>query len=272
MQRFNKQSGFTLIEVAIVMPMTILLITGMITILYAMLGDFSDGKLKQTLSYQNQAALEQIESDVKLSSAFLTALDNPPMNTDSFNYATTKSTSASFSYKGSGEGSPAYKTLLLRKYSTTADSNNKTRRAISKNIINCTTDSYANDILSHNVVYFVSGGKLYRRIITDTTTPVCQTQYQKQSCPANASATDRSTSNCNTNIDDALILSGVTGFSVNYYKLPVDATSLDVYSSTDPAILKPASTVDVSITTAQKGAKSQSLIQVTSTIRASESN
>ena len=103
--------------------------------------------------------------------------------------------------------------------------------------------------LPYYLIYFVRDGNLYRRTLTDTTTPLCSSgQYQKQSCPK-VDLTPHAS--CKAN--DELIVSNVSSFTIAYTTTSYNGngtatiTDIDAYSKTSSTIFEEVSNVVVTL-------------------------
>lgn len=236
----KQADGFTLIEVLVISPILILIITGILGLLVNLTSSnlVSNGNID--LAQDNKTALSFIEDDIKLSPQFLTTIDpglSDPYGSDN--------NGATWSYNGS---STNVRTLVARTYSTSSSVKSPDRRPVYINTYGCDEAVLpSSPVLTNNKVYFVRGGNLYRRTLTDESQNLCNTQYQRQSCPIDVV----SPRNTICKADDTLLMSGVTKFDVQYYANSGDATPLTVYGSTDPGVLDTAKAVVVTLGSSQ---------------------
>jgi hypothetical protein len=122
---------------------------------------------------------------------------------------------------------------MLSNVATTQNRSTDTRTPVYTDgpTFNCTTEMVFNPLQTYLIVYFVRSQKLYRRIITDTTTPLCNgPDSQKQSCPPELSGSW----NAICKARDEIIASDVSTFSVDYYSLRDTSPMATIYSSPDP--------------------------------------
>jgi hypothetical protein len=156
-----------------------------------------------------QIALRTIDSDVTVAKTFLVTID--PTLSDP--YGPDNNGTAWNTYTISANTQPV---LILRKYATTANSHDPSKALVYINQNGCTAPgSDSNAPLMINVIYFVRGGNLYRRTLTDTSHSTCGTPFQLQSCPV-----DVAPRNAICKASDILVLSGVSGFQVGFKMLP----------------------------------------------------
>lgn len=234
----RKNSGFTLVELVIAIPVILVVMGAVMGFLITMLTDFSNQRAKQNLNVSAQTALSQIEADVKLSSAFLTKISDP-------DFTDTAAPSGGWTYEGGTpvaepSASRPYRVLILKTYATDANTLSDTRKPVYLNENGCAGNAlYSNPVLSNTVIYFVNGTTLYRRILTDkkTTPAKCSTPFQVQSCP----------SGCQ--VEDTIILKNVKEFKANYYADSATSAALaNIYGNNpvDDGVLDSAVSVDVS--------------------------
>jgi len=104
--------------------------------------------------------------------------------------------------------------LITSNYATTIDENLDT-----SNTRTLVYDGDCSTVLFNNYIYFVSGGTLYRRTIKNPDSSTCSgaTIGQKQTC-----SVGYTNSSCQG--VDAVILTNVTAFSVDYYTNSTDTS------------------------------------------------
>jgi hypothetical protein len=252
-QHHNTQ-GFTLIEILVIAPIVLLAIGGFISLMVAMVGDVMVTRDNNTMIYEAQDALRRIESDVRISTAFLTT------------------TGALIAPQGSNSGTAAFtntsNTLILNSFVTDQSPVNSSREIIyfkdQPNSCGGTTKIF-NNILYAKIIYFISGGSLWRRTAiapfnTNATTDsqtVCAAPWQQDSCSPGYTLP-----RCKTN--DIEVMDNVTGLNVEYYSSPGDTTDTGVGNANS------ATTIKVTIT-AQKQTATKT-IDVSRSLRATRLN
>lgn len=249
--------GFTLIELLVAITLSGIVVTIFVSTLMTMVRTAATQKIQLELSEETQIALNTVERDVRIALAFDTKVQYPTF-TDSYGPTNTDNTwTGSWSFKGSDASDPDHRVLILRESATTthplaatrtpvyidgANSAGNPYAEIDKNL-NCTPYNAStaplgaltyNAKLPYYLIYFVRDSKLYRRTLTDTTTPLCVTQYQKQSCPA-LDTTPPTT--CKAN--DELIAENVASFTVAYNEQDYSSSlpaydDIDAYAQADP--------------------------------------
>ncbi|HEX6258210.1 MAG TPA: hypothetical protein VFZ48_01890 [Candidatus Saccharimonadales bacterium] len=230
----TKQSGFTLVELIIIVPVAMLTVMAVVAALIALVSDNITTRGELAAIHDAQTALNTIEDDARFAAAFMTVKDSAfsdPYGPDN--------AGAAWSFAGS---SADVNTLIMRNYATTADPKDSQKQAVYINQKGCAFDVIlGNPPLTTNIIYFVRNNKLYRRILTDTSQTLCNPQFQRQSCPP-----DRSTNNAICRADDMTLMGNVTKFKVEYYADPLSTTPIDT-SSALPSTLAPAIAVKITL-------------------------
>lgn len=241
----QRERGFTLIEVGIIVPLLIVSVLVIFDALFMMLSSSATERATSTSAYDIQATLNLIEKDASLTSRFLPTTDSSL--TDPY------PPSGGWSYVGDGS---QLRTLILRTYATTANPLASSRQPVFLDTLGCSsTTIYYNDVMTYNTIFFVKNGNLYRRRLISTSTGTCSTPYQRLSCPTSEDLAAQGImgrdSSCQA--DDELVVSGVSAFNIQYYDASNGTTPIDAYSGTaDPSSLLDANAVDVTLTLSRK--------------------
>ncbi|MDO4773741.1 MAG: prepilin-type N-terminal cleavage/methylation domain-containing protein [Candidatus Saccharibacteria bacterium] len=204
------QHGMTVIElmVSLVVIMVILLTFSVIfTHAYT---DILVSNAKTTLASRTMHALSFIEHDVRTAREFLETA--PSVYNDPYG----PTPGAQWNHRGNGSKS---RVLLLDQYATTSPSLSPHRLPVYTRGTFACHDIHQkryNPQLHYLSLYFVKDRTLYRRILTDTTTPLCpgETQAQRQSCPPQLHPASRHHS-CQAR--DEVIATDVEEFIVQYH-------------------------------------------------------
>lgn len=211
----RNQSGFTLVEVAIMAPIMILVVLGILTILIALVSSTTLPNARGVIMQDQQKAFDNIESDINNSTSLLST---PPTNfTDS----------ASNDYASP----PANTTvLIIQMFNQIANPNDTTgTKSIPafEGSSPCTnaTSLEKNNIAPIVIIYFVKDNSLYRRTLVDNSPATCGAKLAKQTCLSSCSSKDLQLVNS----------SSVTNFGVIYYS---DAQN-DIVTA-DPTLAKSA--------------------------------
>lgn len=231
----SSQAGFTLVEIAVVAPIVIIAITGILALLINLMGNNLAARAEVAIVHDVNATLTTIEDDVKIASRFLTTIDGDFSDPYGPNNA-----GATWNYNGGGEDS---RTLIARTYATTLSPRDSRKQPVYLNENGCTPDTIlTNPALTTNTIYFLHENNLYRRVLTRSTSNACAEQFQRQSCPP-----DIASPNAICQANDTLLLRDVSAFKIAYYSTSSSTTPLNVYGSSDPNVLAPAATVEITI-------------------------
>lgn len=253
----RRSRGFTIVELSVVI-VVIGLIFPIFTVLLvnAYRDTFTvDDKVKTSAA--TMQAFWYMDDSVRASSAYLTA----PQSQFSDNYGPNDNGTGgaeAWSYKGK---SPTNRVLILDNYATSINGLNNGRMPVFKQTpaFNCTTEMTYQPQLNYMTIFYVKNNTLYKRLLTDTTSPLCpgNVQQQKQTCPPYIAAGSRHSS-CQAN--DEILLTNVTEFTVRYYQMSQAGVSTEIdpsYAATTPDALDAADYATVTITASARpnGAK-----------------
>lgn len=252
----NSSSGFTLIEILVIAPIVLLAIGGFIALMVAMVGDVLVTRDNNTMLYEAQDTLKRIESDVRLSTAFLTTTGTmiAPQGSNS-------------NFTGTDAFTNDSDTLILNSLVTNVSPLDSSREIIYyKNQPNpCDATKIFNNILYSKIIYFIKDNSLWRRttISPFNTNPtvdsqtVCADPWQKDSCSPGYTL-----SRCKTN--DIEVMKNVTGLNVEYYDAPSSTFNMGATGATG------ATTIKVTVTGAKQTAAKT--ISVSQSLRATRLN
>jgi Tfp pilus assembly protein PilV len=202
----DTRRGFTLVELLIIAPIAILVIAGLVAAMINLVGDALISQQRNTATYEAQDGLNQMEQDIRLSSAILSTSGAvaTPQGSDSGTAAFSANGTVNADNSISLSSSTA---LVLKAYATTTNPLSPTRAFVYTNSPLACSGNYTTNVpLSYMIVYFISGGSLWRRTILPSSATLCNgPAWQQNSC----------TSGCVTN--DRLIVSNVSSVKVTYY-------------------------------------------------------
>jgi hypothetical protein len=219
--RTERSNGFTLIEVLLISPILILFIGAFIGLIVTLTGDSLKMRQKNSLSYDIQAALADIESNVTASKTFVSttgAVPSPQGSADVANDTT------AFSNINTG----ATDTLILSLVATDRNPTDSTRSPIYASA----TCASSNPTYNYYVIYFVKSQKLFKRTILPAGTR-CATPWQRGSCLDSLVSTN--TSVCQRKDDE--LIADVTNLTMNVdYYLTGTATSTTSYTNAPTAV------------------------------------
>lgn len=212
-----KTDGFTLIEVLIIAPAVIIVISGFVALMIALTSDVLSTREQSVLAFETQDALDRIEQDTRLTTQFLvtSGAQTTPQGSDS-NFTG----SAPFSSTNS---------LIMGGLTTDKNPVDSTRQLIyyAKQPNDCGSLQVYNRVFQAKIVYFVKNGSLWRRSLvppyntnaTADDNTVCSTPWQRNSCSPGSSG-----ALCETN--DVEVMRGVKTFTVKYYTAPGSTTDI----------------------------------------------
>lgn len=228
-------SGVTLVELLIVVTLIPLIIVSFIVVLDKVMKDAAESTAQAQLSSDVSFASDWLEKDIRSATSFEPTISSP--------YGDSYEPGGGWSYVGNGSDD---RVLILSLPSTTLRDGSSNREITYQDDgFNCSTQLTYNPILTYRAVYFVDNGTLYKRVLTDTSTPTCNGQIQKQSCPES----EKPTWSSECEVQDEVLATNVSQFSVDYYNSNDDIPLDEAY--TDDSLLVTAKTLGVTITTAK---------------------
>lgn len=220
----SHNKGFTLVEMLVVAPLVILLIGAFIALLINLTGEALSSRGADSLAYDVQNALTQIEEDVQYSAGFLAVNDISLTNIgQGYGDTTASGSTTNFTNVAVSGGSSA--SLIIKAYAINGNRNNPATSLVPlANTPNDCTDpaTYAeNTPMTIDIVYFVdTSGTLWRRTIMQenysSASVICgAAPWQQPTCIPGYNAATRT--HCKAS--DVKLLENVssTGFSFNYY-------------------------------------------------------
>ena len=219
----SSRSGFTLVELLVIAPIALLVITGFIALMVTMVGDVLVSRGSNVMTYDIQNALSTIEDDVRLSTEFLTTTGSLP------------------SPQGKNDNTQAFtgssSELILGEIATDKNPIDPLRRFVHYNTpLACGSDQeYQNRLFFVTVVYYVKGGSLWRRTYVPTPAgTLCKTPWQVNTC-----SPDYTAARCQAN--DSEVLKDIKSFNIDYFVDPEDVAEVG------PSLAGNASTLQVTI-------------------------
>lgn len=169
----STQSGFTFVEMVVIAPLVILVVTGFIAIMINLTGDTMISSSRSKLTFDTQAALNRIEQDVRITAQFVTTTGTLP------------------SPEGRDNGTLAFtngqSTLILQAYLTTSNpSDYRQARSLVYTKRNAsdpcdTASKIYNRPSTGYIIYFVANNALWRRNVL-VSEARCDTPWQRNSC------------------------------------------------------------------------------------------
>lgn len=270
----KKQSGFTLIEMLVIAPIVILAIGAFITAVISLTGEVLSSRATNVLIYSVQDALNRIDHDVKLSTAFLAENNITPQNGQGSGDNTTAFVNV---------GGPTGTVLILDMVAVTGNpataGSDIVYLADQPNA--CGSSSVTSNVaMNINVVYFVKNdpvsgvSSLWRRTImpSNYASAGCSKPWERPSCVPGYNPGTYTF--CKTN--DVKLIEGVSssGFSISYFSDPLSSSANSVASDSGQsaanrgAALLTTPTIDITISASQTVAGRT--ISQTSSLRTSQ--
>ena len=235
----NDQKGFTITELMLVVVVLGIVITGIFTGFIAIYSSSSRDNRQLDLDSTAQLAMGVIERDTRYSVDFKIGISSPFSDPYGPN-----NSGAAWDYKGVPASSTS-RILILKAYATTQNALSNTREVVYQTGTFACSQKLYNPQLPCTLIYFVRSGTLYRRILTDTTSTVCNgPQAQKQSCPPELSGSW----DVICKARDEIIAENVSSFSVDYYSTQPLTLISDAYTSSAPDRLDNADDVNITLT------------------------
>lgn len=196
-QKKLQDNGFTLIELLVIAPLLMAIIAFLMSYLFNLYGQLVTQNAQVNLQVSSQAEVFSMQDDIFFANAFVSTLNSNL--TDA--YAPT----------GGWHASSSPTVFIISTPAVTTSHRNPAKQPVYVNTLGCSPQSLKeqNDVLYNNIIYFVSGTKLYKRIVSaPSSMSTCGTSFLKQTCP------DGHTSS--TCAKDILITDQLSAFSVTY--------------------------------------------------------
>lgn len=210
-----KTAGFTLIEVLIIAPIVILVISGFIALIITMVGDVLATRDRNAMTFEIRDSLDRIEQDTRLSTQFLTTTVNIQAP------------------QGSDDGTTPFSntnSLILGALTTDKNPVDSSRQIVfyAKQPNDCGAQQAYNRPFVGKIIYFLKNGSLWRRTYLlpyNTSAPaddetLCSSPWQQNSCSPGYLPSTR----CQTN--DVELMRNVDTFTVKYYTSPQSTTEI----------------------------------------------
>lgn len=219
MKRLNS-SGFSLVELLILGPILMVTIVMTMSFLFGQYGQLTQQGALINLRTDAQTITFSMQDDV-----FFAA-----------NFAQTKNANLDDTYAPSGgwDYDTDPQTLIISTPALTDDHRSDDREPVYINTLGCdpgTVDQ--NDLLFNNIIYFVEGTTLYKRVLSaPASMSTCGTSHLDQTCPA-ANATE----SCQA---DVVMTDKLHEFNITYY-------TADNTVTTDPELAEKI-VVDIELT------------------------
>ena len=210
----SRQRGFTLIEVLVVAPLMMVTIIIMMTYLFNLFGQLTQEGASLRLTTDAQLITLALQDDVYFANAFVNS--------------TNAGLSDTYAPNGGWTYNSTPKTLIISTPALTKNNRDPNRQPVYINTEGCDPANLQNNsALYNNIIVFVSGTKLYKRILTaPNTLATCGTSYEKQTCPE-----DHSSTSCPK---DILLSDKLSSFKVTYF----DSNNVEVTNPEQAQLIK----------------------------------
>ncbi len=187
----SNQTGFTLVEMLVVVPITLIVCVVLLSVLVSKNGELYERNARVSLRMEGLNLLDKLQDELTFSNKFnatlINDLDDPNEPNGGWDYDSTPSN-----------------TLII-----SLPAIDKPRSEPSRQFVYYTTGPNNGDIAINNIIYYVSDGNLYRRVVTPDPADVAPANFFKKTCPPGDN-----TPNCQ---DDLEMSSKVETLSVTYF-------------------------------------------------------
>lgn len=214
MKSFVAEKGFTLIEVLVVAPLMMMTIIIMMTYLFNLFGQLTQEGASLRLTTDAQLITLALQDDVYFANAFVST--------------TNSGLSDAYAPSGGWTNNSNPKSLIISTPALTKNNRDPNRQPVYIDTEGCDPANLSNNsFLYNNIVVFVSGTKLYKRILTAPNgLATCGSSYEKQTCPENHSSTS-----CPK---DILLSDKLNSFKVSYF----DSDNVEVTTPEQAQLIK----------------------------------
>lgn len=230
MNKQTRQSGFTILELLVVVPTFLLVIAALIGFLVDLYGQLLVKDSQVTMSLQSQDALNSIQDDMFFARNFA---ERP--NTSMVDAQGPGGTAQGWYFKTTPNATlVVYQVALDRSYQDPNRQPVYQRASVSGN--SCDPDDIElNPPVLTNLIYYIDAQNRLRRrtLVPDPVHPRCSEPHLKQSCPSDMTRqqvnADSSTSvvPCSS---DSVLAEGVTAFTIEYYDADGNLINMDTGS------------------------------------------
>ncbi len=226
-----RQSGFTLLEVVIIIPIMILTVAVLVAFLITVYGNLLSKNVSLQLAAEAQSALFSMRDDMYYAVRF--ASTNQVDTTDP-------------NAPSGGWNAANQNALIVYEAAYTAPREIAARQLVyKKDMPNpCNgTEIGQNQYSTNTLIYFVSGSTLYKRVLVPDQTKNCLSTYRLQSCPVAGGGCPQ----------DVAVASDVKQFSQRFYSGWSSNTEITTAQlQTDPKQYIQVSRVDITLTLEKK--------------------
>lgn len=225
----RSEKGFTLVEITVVLPIIMFIITGIGTLLVVLYINLSEESSRIELELNSQTALFTARDDLFYAVRF--AGTQQPDTADSYGPA-------------GGWNAVRDSALIVYEAAYTQNRQSPTRQLVYKSNMPHACDSadlIENQYSTNTIIYFLKDTTLYKRTLVPDQTTNCATTFRKQSCPAESSSPS-----CPA---DNIIAENVKSFNLAYYRRDADQGQIpNTELETNPEKFIQISRTDIELT------------------------
>lgn len=227
----NRQTGFTLLEVVVIMPIMILTVAVLVAFLITVYGNLLSKNVSLQLAAEAQSALFSMRDDMFYAVRFASTNQNDTTDANA---------------PSGGWNAVTQNSLIVYEAAYTAPREIANRQLVYKkdtpNPCNG-TEIGQNQYSTNTLIYFVSGGTLYRRVLVPDQTRNCLSTYRLQTCPSAGSGCSQ----------DVAVANDVKQFSQRFYSGYGNNAEITLAQlQTDPKQFIQVSRVDITLTLEKK--------------------
>lgn len=190
--------GFTLVEMLVVVPITLIVCVFMVSLLISKNGELYERNARLGLRIEGLNVLEKLQDELSFASKYNNDLRAPLSDSNA--------PSGGWVYNSTPP------TLIIDLPAV-----DKPRSDPSRQFVYYTSGSYTGQIAVNNIIYYLSGSNLLRRVVVPTPSQVSPVNYYKKTCPPGSA-----TPSCQ---DDLNLSSHINSMTINYFD--VDNLAVD---------------------------------------------
>lgn len=195
-----KDKGFTLVEMLVVVPITLIVCVFMISLLITKNGELYERNARLGLRIEGLNVLEKLQDELSFASKYNNDLRAP--------------LSDPYAPSGGWVFNSTPPTLIIDLPAV-----DKPRSDPSRQFVYYISGTYNGQIAVNNIIYYISGTNLFRRVVVPNPSQVSPANYYKKTCPSsNSSATCQA---------DLSLSNHITSMVIGYY----DTNNVAVNSS-----------------------------------------
>lgn len=188
----KNQGGFTLVEMLVVVPITLIVCIFMVSLLISKNGELHERNARLGLRIEGLTVLEKLQDELSFASKYNDNIRAPLVDPNA--------PSGGWRYNSTPP------TLIIDLPAV-----DKPRTDPSRQFVYYVSGPYNGQIAVNNVIYYVSGTKLLRRFVIPNPSSVSPPNYYKKTCPPGDT-----TSGCQ---DDLQLTARLSSMDIQYYDI-----------------------------------------------------